>query len=140
MDVASRSLESDLIQIVQQYLNENEINDNFIADGFPRTSNQAKLLFDTKVFDERAVLIVLNVDEDILYKRMGIRSQEENRDDDNLVSFKNRLSIFITHLESLKLHFKNVIEVDGNHSIDQVHNLILKKLRSTFHNLEINVK
>lgn len=130
----------DLIQIVQEYLSINKINDNFIADGFPRTSNQAKLLFDIRVFDESTVLIVLNVHEDILYKRLGIRSLEENRDDDNLISFKNRLSIFITHLESLKLHFKNVIEVDGNNSIDQVHNLILKKLRSAFHNLEINVK
>lgn len=99
----------------------------FIFDGFPRTVAQAealdKLLAD--IDEQINRLIVLEVNDEELKKRLLNRGKESGRpDDQNIETIERRIKVFKEQTEPVKHYYddKNKLScVEGVGSIDEIH-------------------
>ena len=92
------------IELIKQFINENKNNNKgFLFDGFPRNKKQAELLDHLMVSINEKILcvILLNVNEDVLKKRIMNRSTTEGRSDDNLETLSKRLHTYSSETEPL---------------------------------------
>ena len=95
-----------------------ELKDNgVILDGFPRTIPQADGL--SKIFQslnqDIDAIINIEVDKDVLIRRLVERAKNSGRADDTEEVIKNRQNVYL-------------INVDGDGSIDKVTERILKRI------------
>ncbi|MDI3496268.1 MAG: adenylate kinase [Patescibacteria group bacterium] len=107
---------------------------NFIFDGYPRTLKQAKML--DKIFNEKkikpALVISLELEEEIALQRILARSKDSNRSDDVLKVIKKRLKIYKKTTAPLLKYYaqKNrLIKINGRPDINQVNEEILTKIK-----------
>ena len=98
----------------------------FIFDGFPRTAAQAQALdefLNTKNSRVDA-MIALDVDDEVLVKRLLDRGKTSGRKDDaNEEVVRNRIAIYYNETEILKRHYKELDRfygVDGQGQVDEV--------------------
>ncbi len=96
-----------------------------IFDGFPRTLNQAEMLY--KILEERgtevSVMIDLEVEEEELIKRLLYRAEISGRSDDNIDVIKKRLEVYHKKTEPVIDFYKKkgkFRKVDGSGSIDEI--------------------
>ena len=116
----------------QEMLNELDPSSHLLIDGFPRTVSQAQVLEGAFTFFERPLIQVINLDtpEEIVRERMLGRA----RADDTPESIENRLRWYredtLPVLEYYR-HQGNAIvhDIDGNNSIESVHDQILTALK-----------
>ena len=116
----------------QEMLNELDPSSHLLIDGFPRTVSQAQVLEGAFTFFERPLIQVINLDtpEEIVRERMLGRA----RADDTPESIENRLRWYredtLPVLEYYR-HQGNAIvhDIDGNNSIESVHEQILVALK-----------
>ena len=90
------------IELIKQFIDENKNNKKgFLFDGFPRNKKQAELLDHLMVSINEKILcvILLNVNEDVLKKRIMNRSTTEGRSDDNLETLSKRLHTYSSQTE-----------------------------------------
>lgn len=103
---------------------------NLIADGYPRTINQAESLLEQMTFFKREniKIIYIKLGEEEAMKRNLLRG----RTDDTEEGFKKRFAEYknnvVPSMEFLKNKDIEVIEINGEQSIEAVHNDILKAL------------
>lgn len=111
----------------KQFKFENEV----ILDGIPRTLDQAYWLYGfLKQHDYEIEVIYLNVDEKKLINRILLRAKKEGRKDDNKIIFKHRLKEFDKAKEViLNVYSKNILEFDGDQSIEDIEKEICKKFK-----------
>ena len=96
-----------------------------IFDGYPRSLTQAKNLDELLSKSQQKISFVffLNVNKDIIIKRIEKRKVEENRTDDDLNTILKR---YDTYMETTKpvLDFysknPNFYELDGSSKIDEI--------------------
>jgi len=107
---------------------------NLIFDGYPRTLKQAKML--DEIFQEKnikpALVISLDLENNIALQRILDRSKNSNRSDDILKVIKKRLKIYEkTTAPILKYYEQNkrLIKIDGRANIDKVNEEILIKIK-----------
>ena len=105
----------------------NEKNRGFILDGYPRTLNQSvfldKFLSDTSTSINYIFNIQINFD--ILKSRILKRSEEENRDDDNIQVIETRYKEYLVSTQKVSDYYKNNLptifhEIDGTLQIDEI--------------------
>jgi adenylate kinase len=125
----------------------------FVLDGFPRTEAQAKFLDNVARIDKVVVLKIKDKtavdrisgrrecpkghDYHTLYKppkKEGVCDVDgmplHKRSDDNAATIMKRLETYHKSTEPLLAHYKGkLVEVDGEHSIKDVHFDILKGVR-----------
>lgn len=112
------------IEIVREYLSRPEYAKGYIMDGFPRTVVQAESFKE----DLKAV-VYIKVSDDAALKRLGLRN--EGREDDTAEAIKKRIEQFHILTEPVIEHYKQkgmLIEVDGERSIEEIHQDIMSKL------------
>lgn len=84
-----------VISMIEELFDDNSIK-GFVFDGFPRTVNQAKAL--DKMLTRRnkniCIMIVLEVEQDELIKRLLKRAVIEGRKDDELQIIENRIKVY----------------------------------------------
>ncbi len=103
--------------------------DGFILDGFPRTPGQAEaldVLLDDKPLDR---VVVFEVDEDELVRRILARG----RADDTEEAIRTRFSVYQEQTAPLVDLYKDrgvVIVVDGSGGVDEITERILKVLEA----------
>jgi len=113
----------------------NQTDNGWLLDGFPRNINQAeslnKILYSMSTNIDTVLLI--NVNTELLIKRLLNRQTIENREDDNLNTIKNRISIYEKETNPL-IDFYNekkiLYKIDGNNSIESVFNEIKNHLKN----------
>ena len=114
----------------------NEKNRGFILDGYPRTLNQSvfldKFLSDTSTSINYIFNIQINFD--ILKSRILKRSEEENRDDDNLQVIETRYKEYLVSTQKVSDYYKNNLssifhEIDGTLQIEEITQKIKKILK-----------
>src|SRR5467141_5176781 len=88
--------DSIVLNMIKEELVRPEAKDGAILDGFPRTAAQAELV--DKTLGERGHrlnhILLLDVDEDELVRRMSARASQEGRSDDTPEAIKNRLNVY----------------------------------------------
>ncbi|MGD0992374.1 MAG: adenylate kinase [Gemmatimonadales bacterium] len=106
-----------------------------MMDGFPRTVAQAKavdkLLAEKKAKVDRVVL--LDVAEEELTKRLLARAAKEGRSDDNLESIRTRLKVYHDQTQPLIAYYEKqgvVRRVPGMGSVDDIQKRAREALRS----------
>ena len=105
--------------------------ENVILDGFPRSLNQAKWLFENLAKYGKTVraLIVLDADRQEIYRRLELRG----RMDDNPAAIDVRLELFRIEMEPILDYFNSqnieIVKISGNNSIEEVHDEIVNELK-----------
>ena len=104
MDQGALVIDTIILEIIENLLNNSKEYSGFLYDGFPRTVNQFAEL--TKLLDKLGLkvdaVISLIVEEDILIKRMLNRAKIECREDDaNPVVVKKRIETYKEQTEPL---------------------------------------
>ena len=118
-----------LIQIIQKAMKEMDLTKGLVADGFPRTKNQAIILNELKIISrDKVQVFVLKVNKEILEKRIQLRMSKEDRLDDKLNIFEERYKKFTIHSKEIMDYYQKSIMIDGESSIELVNNQILKYL------------
>ncbi|MDC0191691.1 adenylate kinase [Alphaproteobacteria bacterium] len=122
-----------LNEIIKQKLDSPECISGYILDGYPRTLSQNKWLQNylnfknleiTKIFD-------INLEKDIIVKRIKNRAILEKRIDDSQEVIKNRVNKYIEETKPLSKYYlknnpKNYHLINGNQDIEMIKNDILK--------------
>lgn len=120
-----------VVGIIGDRINEPDCKNGFILDGFPRTVNQARAL-DEMLKGRKLgvdVVIVVEVDEAALVKRVENRASEARkkgdpvRADDDPETFKKRLAVYRAETAPVLPYYDaqgKTKRVDGMKSIDEV--------------------
>ena len=113
-----------IISMIEKRIVKPDCQKGFILDGFPRTLQQAIDLDNllNKLEINIDIVIEINVDEDILLKRITTRALESKitRDDDNSEILKNRILVYKNDTLPVLRYYKNLNKL---HSIDGMQNV-----------------
>ena len=113
-----------IISMIEKRIIKPDCKNGFILDGFPRTLQQAIDL--DNILDKLEInldkVVEINVDEDILLKRITKRALESkiSRDDDNSEILKNRIVVYKKDTLPVLEYYKNLNKL---HSIDGMQNV-----------------
>jgi adenylate kinase len=114
-----------VVSMARQRLDEPDVEKGFLLDGFPRTVPQAEAL--EEILQERDVrldaAIYLDVPNDVVIQRLAHRAEQENRDDDDEETVRNRLRVFDESTSPLLDYYREkgqLARVDGDGSEDEV--------------------
>lgn len=121
-----------VIQLIKDEMNNNHNKSVFLLDGYPRNKENIEC-WNTHMSDIIvSLVIVLDCDEETLLKR--ILGRKENRLDDNVESFKKRMIMYHNETEKIidELNKWNIVRVDSNGTIDEVHEKIIEILEDYF--------
>lgn len=115
-------------EMVRERLDEADTVAGFLLDGYPRNVSQADLL--TKILDETDdkldAVIELQVDEDVLVRRLLARGREDDTED----VIRHRQRVYRSETAPLLDYYQDeLITVDGVGEVDEVTNRILSALR-----------
>jgi len=117
--------DSVILDLIKAELSKPEAKDGAIFDGFPRTGAQAELVDRTLAQRGQRLnhILLLDVTEDELVRRMSARSQVEGRSDDTPEAIANRLQIYQRDTAPLIAHYAQrgiVHRVPGTGTVDQI--------------------
>ena len=114
-----------VLGMIKEQLVRPEAKDGAILDGFPRTAAQAELV--DKTLAERGQrlnhILLLDVTEDELVRRMSARAQVEGRPDDTPEAIATRLQIYQRDTAPLIAHYTQrgiVHRVPGTGTVQQI--------------------
>lgn len=104
--------------------------EHWFIDGFPRKMSQCEAF--AAELGEPVTCLYINVPEDVLINRLLKRGETSGRADDNEEAIKKRLKTYIEESQPVIEHYKGkgkVAEIDGNRSIDQVHESCVEAIK-----------
>jgi adenylate kinase len=118
------------VHIVSEYLKKPEYQNGYILDGFPRTLEQVE-----KFENGVDKVIYLEVSDKEALWRLSYRNGDnsEERDDETLAAIRRRIELFHKLTEPVLTHYRRkriLVEIDGEKSIKDIHQEILKKIKS----------
>jgi adenylate kinase len=115
------------VEIVSEYLKKSEYKNGYVLDGFPRTVDQVKM-FENGV--DKVVYLEVS-DKEALW-RLSYRDGD-NREDETLTAIRKRIELFHKLTEPVLEYYRKkgaLVEVDGERSIEQIHEEVLRKIKS----------
>lgn len=111
-------------------LNASDI-DKLILDGFPRSLEQA--IFLIKISDEikRSIkaIIVLKTEKDEIMRRLALRGRLDDSAETVQARYAQYESVMVPIIDYFKQQSFDVIEIDGNGTVGQVHDRIMDELQ-----------
>jgi adenylate kinase len=104
---------------------EDEILEDFLLDGFPRTLAQARFAYEWGLQFERTfhAVVMLEVPDDELVRRLVQRGEEQGRSDDTEEVIRNRLAVYEENTAPLVDFYASrgiLVRVDGTGTVDEV--------------------
>ena len=115
-------------RMVEDRLRQDDAQDGFLLDGFPRTVEQAEIL-DKLLKDMNTELDgVLNfkVSDDVVVERMLARG----RDDDNEETIRTRMEVYRTETQPLVEHYGDqIIPIDAEGDVDEINERALRAIQ-----------
>lgn len=124
-------------RVVRDRLNQNDVRERFLLDGYPRNTAQLAEL-DTILAtkgQELDVALQLTVDDAELIRRMLHRATITGRSDDTEDVFRHRLELYYRETEPVASTYSRrgiLLSVDGMGSADEVFGRLLAALRASF--------
>ena len=126
-----------LNEIVSNRIDNQDCLKGFILDGYPRTMDQALFFNSTLESKNLSItkIIDINVDKNIIIKRIKSRSNIENRQDDKVKVIKTRISQYLHETKPLSdfyknQNFSNYCVINGNQKIEKIKADIIKILKN----------
>ena len=128
-----------IFSLISNRLNDKDVKNGFIFDGFPRNLKQAEKL--EQIMNQRNInldfVFHIDVDEDILASRIENRAKQEKitRKDDTSAVLIERLKVYNRETKPVLDYYskKKVLNViDGMGTIDQVSSNIVMKIKRDF--------
>jgi adenylate kinase len=122
-----------MIELIRERLSEDDAQEGFILDGFPRTMVQAEAL-DAMLKDigrDLDVVFELQISDDECIKRLRKRAAEEGRVDDTPEAIATRLARYHEETEPLIEHYRatgNLVGIHADRSINEVFSEIQRAL------------
>ena len=117
--------DSIILGMIKEQLDRPEAKNGAILDGFPRTAAQAELV--DKTLGQRGQrlnhILLLDVTEDELVRRMSARAQVEGRADDTPEAIATRLQVYQRDTAPLIAHYTQrgiVHRVPGTGTVDKI--------------------
>jgi adenylate kinase len=114
-----------MIELIRDRLGEDDAQNGFVLDGFPRTMAQAEALdaMLREIGRDLDVVFELQLDDDIAIQRLLERARLEGRADDTPDAIAKRLEAYHRETEPLVEHYRvrgRVVGIHGDGSIGQV--------------------
>jgi len=114
-----------MIDLIRERIEQDDVEDGFVLDGFPRTMAQAEALDEMLREIDRPITVVLQLDvpEDVCVERLSKRAQEEGRIDDTPEAIRTRLSLYRRETEPVIEHYRaqgNLVVIHGDRPVDEV--------------------
>jgi len=120
--------DDEMVTILDTVLNLIDSKQEFVLDGFPRTTPQADWLLE-QVHSKRLKLtavINLNASEDVVRSRLVARGRQDDHDDAISARFKEYRDVTLPILEYFKKEGVHVYSIDAAQEPRTVHDEILK--------------
>jgi adenylate kinase len=114
-----------MIDLIRERLEQDDVVEGFVLDGFPRTMAQAEALDEMLREIERPVTVVLQLDvpEDVCVERLSKRAEKEGRVDDTPDAIRTRLALYRRETEPVIEHYRaqgNLVVIHGDRPVDDV--------------------
>jgi adenylate kinase len=114
-----------MIELIRERLQSPDAADGFILDGFPRTMAQADALDEmlSEIDRPLAVVLELQVPDDVAIQRLRKRALEEGRSDDTPEAIANRIDLYHRETKPLVSHYRlagNLVGIHGDRSENEV--------------------
>lgn len=125
-----------MIELIRERLGEDDAENGFILDGFPRTLPQALALDDmlADIGRELSIVFGFQLDDRVGTERMLRRAEVEHRKDDTPEAIAERLRLYHEQTEPLIGHYRaqgNLVGVHAERSVDQVFAEVQEALEQT---------
>ena len=114
-----------MIELIRERLGQDDTENGFALDGFPRTLRQAEALDPMlrEIGKELTVVFVLQLPDEVCIERLTKRAQLEGRVDDTPEAIAKRLEIYRRETEPLIEWYRirsNVVTVHAERSVNEV--------------------
>jgi len=122
-----------MVELVDSRINEDDCAKGFILDGFPRTVVQAEALANTLQASGEAItaVVMFDVDEDTVRKRLSSRAEKEGRSDDTAEVQLKRIRVYKEQTEPLVEYYKTkgqMSVISAAADIGEVYSVLKKSL------------
>ena len=118
---------------------QNEANNGFILDGYPRTLQQSEFLnnFLIKTSNSINYIFDIKINFEILKNRILKRSSEERRDDDNIEVIETRYNEYLNSTQKVSSFYRDKYhsifhEIDGSLQIEEITTKIINILKKSW--------
>ena len=114
-----------MIGLIRERLEQEDVDEGFVLDGFPRTAAQAEALDDMLREIDRPISVVLQLDvpEDVCVERLSKRALAEGRVDDTPDAIRTRLALYRRETEPLIERYRthgSLVVIHGDRPVDAV--------------------
>jgi len=124
--------DSEIISLIQKIFSIVDIKNEFVFDGFPRTSKQVKWLLEEVKASNLYITAVIHlvIDKQVVKDRL----LERGRQDDNDAAIEERFKEYeVTTMPIIDIFQKDggvpVFEIDGDQTVEAVHSDIIRVLK-----------
>lgn len=130
MDAGDYVPDSVTNKMVRDRLQQDDVQEGFLLDGYPRTSAQVDELDNilAEIGEKLEVVLQLTADDEELIKRLLGRAKESGRSDDDEKVIRHRLNLYHTQTEAVVVRYHEqglLAKVDGIGAIDEVTDRIM---------------
>jgi adenylate kinase len=120
---------SQINQIISDALTNSNNIEKLILDGYPRSLDQAEFLVGlANVKRKIKAIIILNADKEIILKRLALRGRLDDTAETIEARFTQYESVMLPMLEYFKSQGFEIINIDGNGTVGEVHDRIMNSL------------
>lgn len=123
--------DQEIIALVQKIFTVVDVDHEFVLDGFPRTSGQADWLLNQVKYGQLELTAIINLKAS--REEVSDRLLARGRQDDTEAAIKARFdeyeNVTLPIVEQFKAAGSTVIDVDGEQSVEQVHEDIVTALK-----------
>ncbi|HET8794806.1 MAG TPA: adenylate kinase [Arthrobacter sp.] len=134
MDAGDYVPDSVTNRMVRDRLKEDDVEDGFLLDGYPRTTSQVDELDDILASNNQQLdaVLQLTADDEELVKRLLGRAAQDGRTDDTEEVVRHRLDLYHEKTEAVVSKYTDrgiVAKVDGIGGIDEVTDRVMTALK-----------
>ncbi len=123
--------DEEIIALVQKVFAVVDVEHEFILDGFPRSVGQADWLLNQVKYGQLDVTAIVHItaSEEVVKDRLLSRGRQDDHDDAISARFTEYQQTILPILDQFRAANVTVFDVNGDHSIDEVHDEIVQALK-----------
>jgi len=133
MDAGELVSDELVLELLEERLNEPDVTNGYILDGYPRNLAQAKALDELLDRLQQRIdrALALRVDEDQIVERLAERASQQGRTDDSEEVVRHRMRVYEEQTAPVANHYANkglLTEIDGMGSIETINQRLVDAL------------